>query len=251
MDTGRYAGDRALGWRLGAKSRKTGRAKAGNFQGIPTSAHARDRVAAPMETHTNPGRDSGSGPPEDPHAALVARVAHGDEAALRTLYDTLGSRVFGIAQQILRDPSVAEEAVVDVFSQVWRQASRHEPQKGSVTTWICTLARTRAIDLRRQRQRHSSREAAIDVEEFERFRDAGETPLASAETSDRKDFVQRALSTLPREQRRAVEAAFFGGLSHTEIAEAFGQPLGTVKTRIRSGLMALRTALAMVEGEVA
>jgi RNA polymerase sigma-70 factor (ECF subfamily) len=123
--------------------------------------------------------------------------------------------------------------------------------KGSVTTWITTLARTRAIDLRRQRVRHTSREAVIDGAEFELFRDPGETPLGMAAAKDRADLVKNALSTLPAEQRRAVEAAYFGGLSHTEIAAAFGQPLGTVKTRIRSALVALRTALAPVEGEVA
>src|SRR5205814_2088103 len=134
--------------------------------------------------------------------------------------------------------------------QVWRQAGRYDPVKGSVTTWLCTLSRTRAIDLRRSRQRHSQREAMLDVDELELFRDPGATPAAAALESDRKERVQRALFGLPREQRRAVEAAFFGGLSHTEIATTFGQPLGTVKTRIRSGLAALRLALAAVEGEL-
>lgn len=204
-----------------------------------------------METRTASGRDSGTGPPEDHLVALVARIAEGDELALRSIYDALAGRVLGLAHQILRDHAIAEEAVVDVFAQVWRQAGRYESIKGSVTTWVCTLARTRAIDLRRSRARHSSREASIDAGEFESFRDDAESPFTSAVTGDHAERVRRALEMLPREQRRAVEAAFFGGLSHTEIAAAFGQPLGTVKTRIRSGLCALRSALAAVEGEVA
>jgi RNA polymerase sigma-70 factor, ECF subfamily len=191
------------------------------------------------------------GPPDPTLAACLARVAHGDEAALRTVYDALAPRVLGLAQQILRDRAVAEEALVEVFAQVWRQAGRYEPIKGSVTTWICTLARTRAIDLRRQRQRHAMRQADLPDAEIEFFVDPGDSPLSSAAAQDRAELIQHALDDLPGEQRRAVVAAFFGGLSHTEIATAFGQPLGTVKTRIRSGLAALRTALATVEGEVA
>jgi RNA polymerase sigma-70 factor (ECF subfamily) len=204
-----------------------------------------------MEARRVPGRPHASGHPDDELCACLARVAHGDESALRTLYDGLAPRVLGLAQQILRDRAVAEEAVVDVFAQVWRQAARYEPIKGSVTTWVCTLARTRAIDLRRARQRHATRQADLDDAEIEFFVDPGESPLATAAAQDRAGLIQHALDELPGEQRKAVVAAFFGGLSHTEIATAFNQPLGTVKTRIRSGLAALRTALSTVEGEVA
>ncbi len=183
-------------------------------------------------------------------ADCLARVANGEEASLKLVYDALAPRVLGIAQQILRDRAVAEEAVVDVFAQVWRQAARFDVQKGSASTWVCTLARTRAIDLRRQRQRHQSREADLSDTEVEAFVDPSESPLRRAATNDRADVIQSALDELPGEQRKVVVAAFFGGLSHTEIAAAFGQPLGTVKTRIRSGLAALRSALMTFEGEV-
>jgi RNA polymerase sigma-70 factor (ECF subfamily) len=188
-------------------------------------------------------------PPEDRLVDSLARVARGEEAALKVVYDALAPRVLGIAQQILRDRAVAEEAVVDVFAQVWRQAGRYDAGKGSPSTWICTLARTRAIDLRRQRQRHLSREADLADSEVAAFVDPTESPLRRAVVSDRADVIQSALDDLPGEQRRVVVAAFFGGLSHTEIAAAFGQPLGTVKTRIRSGLAALRSALLTFEGE--
>lgn len=202
-----------------------------------------------MQKHSTPGRSHAAGSPLDPLVALVASIAEGDEAALRSLYDALSPRVLGLAHQILRDQSSAEEAVVDVFAQVWRQASRYESLKGSVATWVSTLARTRAIDLRRARTRHSSRETALTGPELEAFRDPSETPLGRAAAGDRAEHVRRALARLSSEQRRAVEAAFFGGLSHSEIAAAFGQPLGTVKTRIRSALVELRTTLASVGGE--
>jgi RNA polymerase sigma-70 factor (ECF subfamily) len=204
-----------------------------------------------MEAQPVPGRGQPPGSREDPLVALVAEIADGDEAALRRLYDALAPRVLGICQRILRDGAIAEEAVIDVFAQVWRQAARYESGKGTVAMWVATLARTRAIDLRRQRSRHASREAALAGRELELFRDPGESPFVKAATGDRAERVQFALSRLPSEQRRAVEAAFFGGLSHTEIAAAFGQPLGTIKTRIRSALVALRTTLASAEGEVA
>lgn len=187
----------------------------------------------------------------DPDLAVcLERIAHGDEAALKLVYDALAPRVLGIAQQVLRDRAVAEEATVDVFAQVWRQAARYDADKGTVSTWVCTLARTRAIDLRRQRQRHQSREADLGASDVESFSDPAASPLGDAAASDRAEVIQEALDGLPGDQRRAVVAAFFGGLSHTEIAASFGQPLGTVKTRIRSGLAALRTALSSFEGEV-
>lgn len=196
-------------------------------------------------------RASGHGSHEDPLTPLIARIARGDETALKALYDATAARVLGIAQQIVRDHARAEEAVVEVFAQVWKQAERYEPVKGSVATWICTLARTRAIDLRRAERRHEMRSARPGDEALEFLPDLAASPLVHAQDSDRAECVQRALDLLPSEQRRCVEAAFFGGLSHTEIAERFGQPLGTVKTRIRTGLSALRRALAPLEGEPA
>jgi RNA polymerase sigma-70 factor (ECF subfamily) len=202
-----------------------------------------------METNPRAGRTPPSGATDDPLAQSVAVVAHGDEAALRRVYDALAPRVLGLCNQILRDQASAEEAVIEVFSQVWRQAARYEPRKGSVATWITTMARTRAIDLRRSRARHATREAVLDAEELELFRDRGPAPHEVVAAGDRAERVHRALSTLSSDQRRAVEAAFFGGLSHSEIAAEFEEPLGTIKTRIRSGLVTLRTALASVEGE--
>jgi RNA polymerase sigma-70 factor (ECF subfamily) len=189
--------------------------------------------------------------PSDPLAACVARAAGQDERALRELYDELSPRVLGIAQQILHDRSAAEDVVVEVFSQVWRQADRYDPTKGTVPTWVGTMARTRAIDVRRRMQRHTRRESALEADDVRAILDPADSPWVAACDADRGQIVRRALDRLPREQRRALEAAFFGGLSHTEIADVLGAPLGTVKTRIRSGLCALRLALGSFEGELA
>lgn len=188
-------------------------------------------------------------PERDPDAVLVRGMARGDEHALRELYDTLAPRVFGLARQILRDDAAAEDAVVDVFAQVWRQAARYEPWKGSVASWVCTIARTRAIDIRRQRQRHTLLEATLEETELGALHDSLASPFQSALVHDRASVVRRALAGLAPEQRRALEAAYFGGLSHTEIAALFHCPLGTIKTRIRAGLATLRVSLASLETE--
>jgi RNA polymerase sigma-70 factor (ECF subfamily) len=181
----------------------------------------------------------------------VARASTGDEGALRELYDELSPRVLGIAHQILRDRSAAEDVVVEVFSQVWRQADRYDAAKGSVATWVGTMARTRAIDVRRRFQRHARRESALAADDVQQILDPSPSPWLVASDGDRGRIVRSALDRLPGDQRRALEAAFFGGLSHSEIATALGAPLGTVKTRIRSGLSALRNALGSAEGELA
>ena len=185
---------------------------------------------------------------EDPLQPLVARIAAGDEDALCRLYEATSSRVFGLSLQILRDRPAAEEALVEVYAQVWRQADRHDPGKGSVATWIATLARTRSIDLARARQRRSQRESVIDIEQLEVLKDPAPGPLEVSHDSERAALVRAALESLPREQKIAVEAAFFGGLSHSEVARALGEPLGTIKTRIRSGLLKLKQSLSSGAG---
>jgi RNA polymerase sigma-70 factor (ECF subfamily) len=175
-------------------------------------------------------------------AAVVARVAAGDERALESLYDLTSRRVFALALQILRDRGAAEEATLDVYTQVWRQAVRYDAQKGSPLGWLLTIGRTRAIDLLRSRARGADRETGL--EDALAVADVKRDPVdASADAEDARR-VRRALSSIPRDQREALVAAFYGGLSHTEVAAALGKPLGTVKTRIRSGLIQLRRLLA-------
>jgi RNA polymerase sigma-70 factor (ECF subfamily) len=190
-------------------------------------------------------------PPVDRLEEVVAEVAAGDRAAFRALYDATSSRVYGFALQILRDRAAAEEASLDVYAQLWRQAACYDRSKGSVAAWIASIARTRAIDVRRARAREQERAIALDELTFDHLRESGPDPFDASFARERELSVRGALDALPHEQRRAVEAAFFRGLSHTEIAAALGEPLGTVKTRIRSGLAALRRALAAHESECA
>jgi RNA polymerase sigma-70 factor (ECF subfamily) len=187
---------------------------------------------------------------EDALARLVPRVAQGDERALEELYAATSARVFGLALRILRDRPSAEEAVVDVYAQVWRQADRHDPAKGSVASWITTLARTRSIDLARIQRRRTQRDQGVTPELAETLCDPGCGPELAAAAGDHGARVRAALERLPRDQRIAVELAFFSGLSHTEVAQTLSTPLGTIKTRIRTGLSSLRSALAAVEGDL-
>jgi RNA polymerase sigma-70 factor (ECF subfamily) len=189
----------------------------------------------------------GRGAPEDPLAADLSRTAGGDESALARLYDATSAQVFGWTLRILRDRQEAEEATVDVFSQVWRQARSYDASRGTVSAWILTLARSRAIDHLRSRQRRGRHEGP--AERLDAVADGGADPLSATVGADRAARVRKALLALPADQRKVIEAAFFGGLSHTEVAEALGQPLGTVKTRIRNGLATLRRTLAGMQAE--
>ena len=177
----------------------------------------------------------------DPLLAVVAAIAQGQEASLGALYDATSPRVFGLALRIARDRSAAEEATVDVFAQVWRQARRYDPSKGTVISWLLNLTRSRAIDLYRSRSRQDERSAALAAD-FD-LADPAPDPEDASVDNERARIVREAMQSLPREQRQTLEAIYFGGLSHTQAAAALAQPLGTVKTRARMGLAALRSAL--------
>ena len=173
---------------------------------------------------------------------LLARVAMGDEEAFGRLYDLTSPRVFALALHILKDRGAAEESALDVFLQVWRQGERYEPAKGTPLGWLLTIARTRAIDARRTRQRRVRREEPFEAALG--LPDGGATPEELSAGEQDAARVRGALAALTPGQREALVAAYFGGLSQTEIAQATGQPLGTVKTRIRSGLIRLQHELS-------
>jgi RNA polymerase sigma-70 factor (ECF subfamily) len=174
---------------------------------------------------------------------LVEEVASGDASALATLYRALAPSVYGLALRITRDRSAADEVVVDTFWQVWRQASRYDGVRGEPIAWILTIARSRALDRLRSLRRSRSVEG-IDVLETASSDESPETDLRLAE---RAAAVRAAFEFLPGGQRQALELAYFDGLSHTEIAARLGEPLGTVKTRIRSGLTRMREALGAMD----
>lgn len=180
---------------------------------------------------------------------LIERMAGGDEGALASLYEATSGRVYGMALRVLGDPSAAEEVAVEVYDQAWRLARLYDTAKGSVSAWLATMARTRAIDRRRGRERRARREGALDADAEPPTAGAGPADASSA--LERSSIVRRAMDDLPVEQRRAVEAAFFQGLTHVEVAAALGAPLGTIKTRIRTAMASLRLRLAALEEEIA
>lgn len=168
---------------------------------------------------------------ETPAASLLVRLVQGDRSALAEFYDRYAGPVYGIVLRLLRDVHEAEDVVQEVFLQVWRQAERYDPARGKPEAWLFTIARTRALD--RLRRRAARREENADAAPPPTLFPQGETVLA----------VRKALAALNADQRRAVELAYYGGLTQSEIAETLGEPLGTIKTRIRTALIRLRETL--------
>ena len=171
---------------------------------------------------------------------LIGQIAEGDEAALTAFYDLTSSVVFGLAARILRDPPDAEESTLEVYLQVWRSAADYNAGRGSPLAWLATIARTRAIDRLRATQRWTNSTVPLATE----FSEPGRGPAESLLILERQSQVREALNTLKPEQREVLEIAYFSGLTHVEIARHLGLPLGTVKTRIRTGMMQMRGHLS-------
>jgi len=212
------------------------------LEGLPSHAllHWRyhyPQVAFPYDELVHHGRGL-----NDPELELLDTGAFDDDRYWSVDVTYAKASPTEILARIVVENHAAEEATLDVFTQVWRQADRYEPGKGSPLGWLLTMARTRAIDLVRSRGRHADREAMLN--EALAIPDQGRSPEDSSGDSEDAVRVHRALAAIPADQRNALVAAYFGGLSHTEVASALGQPLGTVKTRIRSGLIQLRRLLA-------
>ena len=168
---------------------------------------------------------------------LVLRAAEGDHGALAVLYEQSSWLVYGLALRILGKPEDAEEVTLDVYSQVWKQASRFDRQRGNARSWLTVLTRSRAIDHLRSAiryQRESPLETVVDW-----LASHEKNPEEQAVSNQRSQRVRAALTSLPRTERDAIELAFFSGLSHSEVAKTLRSPLGTVKTRIRTGMSRL------------
>jgi RNA polymerase sigma-70 factor, ECF subfamily len=170
----------------------------------------------------------------------LARMAAGDASALADLYDRHGRAVYSLACRILGDRTEAEDITQDVFSQAWRQAAQYDARRATAAGWLLMMSRTRSIDrLRARRTRPQT--MAGDLPESADLAAGPEAGVIGAETAAR---LREALGGLPEPQRAAIELAYYGGLSHTDIAARLSLPLGTIKTRIRTGLLSLRSAMA-------
>jgi RNA polymerase sigma-70 factor, ECF subfamily len=185
-----------------------------------------------------------------PEAALVSRMATGDESALSALYDLYAGQVLGLIMRVLTNRAEAEEILEEVFFQCWREAVRYDGSRGTVPAWLFSIARSRAIDRIRTRQRKDSRTSSIDdAVPAGNIADDRCDPEGDAVKSEYSTIVQAAMSELPAKQREMLELAYFSGLSQTEIAERTGEPLGTVKTRTRSAMTTLRDKLGPIFGQ--
>ena len=170
--------------------------------------------------------------------AVVARVVRQDEQALAELYDALAGRVYGLALRIVRQVQTAEEVTEDTFWQIWRQAPRFDPLRGSVTAWVLTIARSRALDAVRRR------DPAEPLDEERLATVAGDSdPQDLLQALQQQHRLHAALGTLDAVPRQLLALAFFRGLSHEEIANQMSMPLGTVKSHIRRALLRLRDLL--------
>ncbi len=173
-------------------------------------------------------------------AALIDRAAAGDQLAVSELYDATSRMVYGLVLRILGDEGAAEEVLLDVYMQVWRQAASYDARRGAPLAWLATIARSRAIDRLRAGRQEWQRARSLETVSQQ---STGENLEEATYVGELREVVRGALVTLSDEQREALELAYYGGLSHSEIAERLGQPLGTIKTRIRLGMMKLRALL--------
>lgn len=173
---------------------------------------------------------------------LLRQVAHGDAAAFARLFDELSDLVYGVIRRVLRDPSLSEEVSQEVFVEVWRNAPRFEEERGSARTWVLTMAHRRAIDRVRSEQASRDRTDRVGRRNQERAFDA---VAEQAELNDEHRRVNEALTTLTAVQREAVELAYYHGYTYREVAELLDTPLGTIKTRMRDGMIRLRDAMGV------
>ena len=181
--------------------------------------------------------------------SLLRRIQRRDETALEELYDRQSTAVYSLALRIVGDRAAAEDVLSDVFWRVWRRAETFDPRRGSPTAWLLTITRRRALDELRMGARRERRERSPDAM-GEVPQERAPSPEGEALAGEVQEHVREALSALPREQRGPIELAYFEGLTHVEIADRLQEPLGTIKTRIRTGMQRLRESLMAYFGQM-
>lgn len=195
----------------------------------------------------------GATPPPTPddrraeEAALLVRIREQDERAIEALYERYSGPLYSLAYQVTGGDRFAQDVVQEVFVAVWKNAGRFDPARGSLSSWLFALARHKAIDLVRREANVRRHTADVDLE----LEEAADDVDQEAWRRVRRDAVRAAITELPEAQRVALEMAFFGGLTHVEVSEALGIPLGTAKTRIRTALLRLRDILGQSVAEMA
>jgi RNA polymerase sigma-70 factor (ECF subfamily) len=203
------------------------------MQELPVMRERLRRVAVPTQSGARGGPDAD---------ALLQRVARGDEAAFEQLYDVVVGPVFGLVRRVVRDPAQSEEVVQEVMVELWRTASRYSPDRGSAMAWVMTLAHRRSVDRVRSAQSATDREDRVASTAVPRpFDEVAEQVSMRLE----HEQVRRCLSTLTDLQRESIMLAYYGGRTYREVGELLDTPLGTIKTRLRDGLIRLRDCLGV------
>lgn len=202
-------------------------------------------LARPTQENTATGTNAAlpAAPGAQSDESLLAAIASGDTEALGKLYDRYNRLAIAVAYRVVGDHDAAEDTVQDAFLSVWRRGDSFDPGRGSARGWLLTIVRNAAVDRRRGRHARALRDSPLDDVTFHLATD-GEETFATVAASVEATRVRDALTLLPSEQREAIELAYFGGLTHQEIAERTGAALGTVKGRMRLGLHKLRAALS-------
>ena len=176
------------------------------------------------------------------HEDLIRLVALGDEAAFEELYDAVSPRVFGLVRRVVRDPAQSEEVTQEIFVDIWQNAARFDADRGRAISWILVIAHRRAVDRVRASQASTDRDMRQGIKEYkESYDDVADT----VETAMESARVNQALATLTASQQEAIRLAYYGGYTHQEVAELLKIPVGTVKTRIRDGMIRLRDKLGV------
>jgi RNA polymerase sigma-70 factor (ECF subfamily) len=178
--------------------------------------------------------------------SYIDLAASGDQQALARLYDESSRLIYSIVVRIVGDAADAEEVTLDVYQQVWRLAGQYNSERGTPSTWLVMMARSRALDRLRWRQGRVRMESGLD--EVRDQVSSDNPPELAAWENQKRTRIQSAMGELAPEQREAIQLAFFEGLTHSELAAKLGQPLGTIKTRIRLGMLKLRQSLGAIEG---
>lgn len=173
---------------------------------------------------------------------LLGQVAEGDRVAFSELYDRMSSRVFGLVKRLLRDHAQSEEVTQEIFLEIWQNASRYSPAKGGAVAWVLTMTHRRAVDRVRASQASRDRDAKIGIRDMEPDIDV---VAEHVEIRVENERVKHAMQRLTELQRQAVTLAYYGGYSHSEVAELLSVPIGTVKTRLRDGMIRLRDELGV------